>query len=261
MTESMKETIRNFVLSVGADDVGFAAADDYQSPNSPPLQSLFPGVRSMVVMAFRELASCDSPSPQLAMNGRLDLMEFSRSACYRVARFLETQFDTPTMTVSISYPMNFVSGKPGVAEVSLRHAAFAAGLGAFGRHNLIVHPRFGTRVLFAAVLSKLEMPSSPPLEKNPCTDCGLCVRECPAGALQGDKTDLLKCLANSQPFGARASVGFWSRFGEAPPAEQKKMLQSPEYLSIYQAGFIGFQYFCFRCLAVCPIGTRPSARA
>jgi epoxyqueuosine reductase len=254
----MKETIRKFVLGLGVDDVGFASVGDYQSPNSPSIGSLFPGAKSMIVLAFRELSACDSPSPQMAMNARLDLMEFSRSACYRVARFVEGQCDSPTMTAGVSYPMDFCTpGKRGIGEVSLRHAAIAAGLGAFGLHNLVVHPRFGTRVIFAAVLTQLELTSSPPVEKNPCTGCGLCVRACPAGALTEEgKTDVLKCYTNSQPFGIRASVAFWARFGSAGPDEQKTMLQSPEYLSLYQAGFIGNQYYCFRCLAVCPIGTK-----
>jgi epoxyqueuosine reductase QueG len=253
----MKESIRGLALGWGVDDVGFASVDDYLSPNSPAIESLFPGARSMIVMAFRELAACESPSPQMAMNARLDLMEFSRSASYRLARFVEGKLGSPTMTVPVGYPMDFnTPGKIGVGEVSLRHAAVAAGLGTFGRHNLVVHPCFGTRVIFTAVLTKLELAPDPPVETTSCTDCGLCVSNCPAGALDDvGKTDLRKCLRISQPYGMRANIGFWSRFIDATSEEQKAMLQSPEYLSLYQAGFIGYQYYCFRCLAVCPIGS------
>ncbi|MRR08051.1 MAG: epoxyqueuosine reductase, partial [Deltaproteobacteria bacterium] len=59
----VKEVIRNFILSLGVDDVGFASADDYQSPRTPSIESLFPGARAMIVMAFRELSACESPSP------------------------------------------------------------------------------------------------------------------------------------------------------------------------------------------------------
>lgn len=256
----MKDVIRNFVLGLGVDDVGFASVDDYKSPRSPALESLFPGARSMIVMAFRELSACECPSPQLAMNARLDLMEFTRSACYRVGRYVETQLSSPAVTVPVSYPMDFAAPeKRGVGEVSLRHAAIAAGLGSFGLHNLVVHPKFGTRVIFAAVLTKLEITSDPPLENNPCTACRLCIEACPAGALDVEgKTDMLKCLRNSQPFGVGGSISFWSRFSAATHEEQKAMLRSPEYLSVYQSGFIGFQYFCFRCLAACPIGRSTS---
>jgi epoxyqueuosine reductase QueG len=252
----MKDIIRNFVLNLGVDDVGFASVDDYESPRSPSIESLFPGARSMIVMAFRELSACESPSPQLAMNARLDLIEFTRSTCYRLARYVETELGSPSVSVPVSYPMDFTTPqKIGFAEVSLRHAAISAGLGAFGHHNLVVHPKFGTRVIFAAVLTKLELASDPPLEKNPCTGCSLCVRACPAGALNVEgKTDMGKCLKNSQPYGVGANIAFWCRFGAATPEDQKAMLQSPEYLSLYQSGFIGFQYFCFRCLAACPVG-------
>jgi len=254
--KNMKEVIRNFVLGLGVDDVGFASVDDYKSPRSPALESLFPGARSMIVMAFRELSACESPSPQLAMNARLDLMEFTRSACYRVARYVETQLGSSAVTVPVSYPMDFAAPeKRGVGEVSLRHAAVAAGLGAFGLHNLVVHPKLGTRVIFTAVLTKLEITSDPPQEDNPCTGCRLCISACPAGALNVEgKTDMLKCLRNSQPYGVGGSISFWSRFSGASREEQKAMLRSPEYLSIYQSGFIGFQYFCFRCYAACPVG-------
>ena len=181
----MKDVIRNFVMSLGVDDVGFAAVDDYKSPRSPAVESLFPGARSMIVMAFRELSACECPSPQLAMNARLDLIEFTRSACYRVGRYVETQLNSPAVTVPVSYPMDFATPeKRGVGEVSLRHAAIAAGLGSFGLHNLVVHPKFGTRVIFAAVLTKLEITSDPPLENNPCTACRLCIEACPPKVLR-----------------------------------------------------------------------------
>jgi hypothetical protein len=40
----------------------------------------------------------------------------------------------------------------------------------------------------------------------------------------------------------------------ATPEQQKGMLLDPRFLHLYQASFIGFQYECFRCMAVCPIG-------
>ena len=251
-----EDAVRDFILGLGVDDVGFASVDDYRSPRTPSIESLFPGVRSMIVMAFRELSACESPSPQLAMNARLDLMAFTRSACYRVGRYVETQLGSPAVTIPVSYPMDYTNlQKIGVGEVLLRHAAVSAGLGSFGLHNLVVHPKFGTRVIFTAVLTKLEFTSDPALETNPCTRCGLCVQACPAGALDDEgKTDMLKCLGNSQPYGMRANIGFWCRFCDGTPEEQKAMLQSTEYLSLYHAGNIGNQYFCFRCLAACPIG-------
>ncbi len=253
----MKEEIRQFALDLGADAVGFAAAADYRSPLSPALETILPGVRSLVVLAYRELSTCESPSPQVAMNGRLDVMEFSRSCNYKLARYLERR-GAQAMTVPASYPMVMsLETKGSVGEVSLRHAAVAAGLGRFGRNNLVLHPELGSRVIFTAVLTDLDLPSDPAVEEDPCIHCDACVEACPGRALDGEgKTELGRCLKHSQPYGIGSAIRFWSQFAEASVEARKEMLKHPHFWRLYQAGFIGFQYFCFRCLASCPVGQR-----
>lgn len=252
----MKERIRDFVLGLDVDDVGFASAADYQSVMSPALDSIMPGVKSLVVMAMGELSTCESDNMHLAMSGRLDLMSFSRSVNYRVARFIERETGKKAMTAPVSYPMEMTERTGGaVGEVSLRHAARAAGLGLFGRNNLILHPRLGSRVIFTAVLTDLELPSDPPLKENPCNDCMLCVENCPSKALsQEGKTDVMKCLRHSQPYGIGGSIKFWSKFADASPDDKKAMLKDSHYWRLYQASMVGFQYFCWNCMKVCPAG-------
>jgi epoxyqueuosine reductase len=75
----------------------------------------------------------------------------------------------------------------------------------------------------------------------------------PGGALDEEgKTDLIKCLKNSQPHGAGGAIRYFRQFIGATPDEQKKLLKDPTFLNVYQAPIIGFQYTCFQCLAVCP---------
>lgn len=254
----MKKRIKEFALSLGLDDAGIVAATDYHSPRSPKLEPLFPEVKSIVVMAYKEPSSCESSNMQLAMNGRLDLMEFSRSCNYRMARFLEREFGAKAMSIPASYPLEMSLETMGcIGDVSLRHAAVAAGLGVFGRHNLVIHPKYGTRIVFTAVLTNLEMDSDGRLTEELCIHCDACVKECPAGALNDEsKTNVMKCLRNSQPYGIGGSIAFWTKFIDATPEDKKKMVKNVEFWRMYQASFIGFQYFCWNCMKSCPVGQK-----
>jgi len=71
---------------------------------------------------------------------------------------------------------------------------------------------------------------------------------------ESGKTDDTKCLKNSQPHGIGSVIRFWTKFVEGAPEEQKKMVRDVNFWRQYQAGFIGFQYFCFNCMKSCPVG-------
>ncbi len=254
----MKERIKDFVLELGVDDIGFASVPDYHSPRSPQVESIMPGAKSIIVLAYRELSSCESPNMRIAMNGRMDVMEFSKSCSYKLARFIEKEFNGRAMTVGVSYPMAMEQETGGsVGELSLRHAAVAAGLGVIGRHNLVIHPELGTRVIFTAVLCDLDLSTDPPVTAELCIDCDICVEACPAGALDEEGfTNVNKCLSQSQPWGIGGSIRFWSKFVDGTPEQQKQMFIDPHYWRLYQAQLIGFQYNCFKCMSSCPVGLK-----
>lgn len=251
----MKDKIRDFVLSLGVDDVGFANVKDYNSPRTPDIKTIFPEVKSLVVTALREGSHIYSPNPRIAMAGRMDIMEFARSVNFKLAKFLEQEFGAMAMSVPLSYPLDMSPTKMGViGDVSLRHAAVAAGLGVFGRNNLVLHPKFGSRVLFTSVMCDLDLPSDPPVNEEICTNCNICVESCPSGALDAEGiTDPVKCLKTAIPYGLGKNIRFWIKLLNETPEEQKKMLLSEDYMTMYQAQFIGFQYYCFKCESSCPL--------
>ena len=252
----MKQSIREFAFSLGVDDIGFAAAADYDSPRSPKIETISPHIKSIIVLAYKELSSCESQDKDTAMAGRQAVSEFARICNYRVARYLESKYKTRAYAVPGSNPFAMLKETGGaVGQVSLRHAAKAAGLGVFGRHNLIIHPRFGTRVNFSAVLTDLELPSDPPLTNDLCTYCNICVEECPAKALEEEgKTVVNECFKVCQPYGLGSNIAFWKKVLAASPDEQKRMMGSVDYWRLYQSILVGNQYYCFNCMASCPIG-------
>lgn len=241
----MKEKIRAHMKSMGVDDVGFTAVSDYVSPNTPKIESFFPKAKSIIVMAYRELSTCESMDPQLAMNGRLDKKEVMRSDAYKICRYLEDEFHAKLLSIPDSFP------KGGTSSVSLRHAAVAAGLGTFGRHNLVIHPKFGTRVTFTAIVTNLEIESDDKIEEAFCNHCNICVESCPAKALDEEgKTDMRKCIKVSQPFSFKAYLSFLDKYVDASKEEREAM--SMDFFPYYQANSFITQYYCFNCLKQCP---------
>lgn len=249
------EQMRQFGYELGADAVGFAAIEDYQSKKSPDPRTILPDLKSIVVLGYRELnGGVESENTRVSMASRMGGMELSMKNNYLMARYIEDHNKVKTAPVLFSYPLDMGPEVMGlVGDVSLRHAAVAAGLGVFGRHNLVIHPRFGTRIIFTAILTELPLSPDSPVQEELCTQCDLCVEACPGQALDEEgKTDMLKCLKVSQPYGIGSTIRYLRQFIGASPEEQKALLKDPILLSLYQAQFIGFQYTCFKCMAVCP---------
>lgn len=78
--------------------------------------------------------------------------------------------------------MPFIDASP-VREV---RAAYAAGLGAIGRHGMLIHEKYGSRVFIGTILTGLELKPKLHVKKN-CLNCGKCISACPTGAISADK--------------------------------------------------------------------------
>ena len=69
------------------------------------------------------------------------------------------------------------------AHLSHKHVGRAAGLGWFGRNNLLVNPELGARFRLVTVLTDMPLEPDTPLDRD-CGACRACAKACPAGAIK-----------------------------------------------------------------------------
>ena len=74
------------------------------------------------------------------------------------------------------------------AHVSHKHVGRAAGLGWFGRNNLLVNPALGARFRLVTVLTDMPLEAGAPLDRD-CGPCRACAAPCPAGAIKDRRED------------------------------------------------------------------------
>ena len=69
------------------------------------------------------------------------------------------------------------------AVFSYKHAGQSAGLGKIGWHSLLITPEFGPRVRLSCCLTEAELEPTTTKMTIECDSCGICLENCPAGAL------------------------------------------------------------------------------
>ena len=93
-------------------------------------------------------------------------------------------------------------------HISHRAVARVAGLGWIGRNNLLVNPRYGSRVRYSTILTDLALPFDRPVEGG-CGSCRACISACPGGAIGEDPRDfdLAKCIETMDSIRKPANIG------------------------------------------------------
>jgi epoxyqueuosine reductase len=226
--------------------VGVADVERWESPPFTPWmpeefypQSIYPEARSVIVIGLPITLPVLETSPSIfyrelyiTVNTLLD------QYTYRLANFLCEEGYPSLFVPRDGYGSIKVLKEHPIAFFSHRHAAFLAGLGAFGVSNMILTPKYGPRVRFGSVLTAAKLQPDPLLEAELCTRCMRCVDMCPSKALGKEGypqrlTDKRSCAAYS----AELNEHYISPCGiciKVCPVGEDRRLYGRSDLSIYK---------------------------
>ncbi|MBI9077302.1 MAG: epoxyqueuosine reductase [Desulfatibacillum sp.] len=160
-----------------------------------------------------------------------------------LANFMEGKGGALAVPAPSYAPMVFHDMEPwGV--LSLKHAAVQAGLGHFGKNQLVHNKDFGTMLRFGAVVTTAQLAGDPLEELDPCPKgCDLCAKACPSQAILEDGFRKMNCL------------GHTIKHAIYPLA-----LNTPEGIRNIERviNTAGHNYWitCHECLSVCPGNAR-----
>lgn len=209
-------------MNSGSDLCGIASINRFV--NLPPLSNpkdILKTANSVIVIAKKFLRSSinlNSTIPYTIIRNHLskEIDEITIGLSYFIEAHNYIAFPTGAIE-----PCNFNKNLlKTVGLISLKNAAYLAGLGVIGKNTLLITPEFGNMVWLGAVITSLELEPDPILEKNPChKNCKICIDNCPVKALDGSKfMDQQKC---------------WDfAFGESEEGE--------------------WRIKCFKCRQICP---------
>jgi len=234
--------IISFVKSEGIELVGVSRiepllTDDRYTKN---VDRICPNAKCVIVFGNIFPQSVLDACPENPRPARFTLNSlYSEGAeiCLKISRFLEKNgYRGIIIPAYLPVEMNYETlGLKG--DLNLKHAAAEAGLGSRGISDLLITPNYGPRVRLFGVVTDADLEPTPKNDKNYCTNCNICIKACPSGAIS---EQILRFIYELEK--------------EKSTEKLFKKLRSLEMWNFWQALSQGSFYECFMCIQSCPIG-------
>jgi epoxyqueuosine reductase QueG len=179
LKDEVKDVLKSFgAFKVGVADPqkGFAEARDGCYP-----QDVMGACRSVIVYAFHIGLDYYTALDYEHNSIRLGHLYRDWTGLQLITFLRKKGFD------AAEAPREFADEKNKIALLSLKLAAYEAGIGVFGRPSTIITPEFGPRVNLGVVLTDAVLKPDGRVEDfSPCEHCDVCVRSCPVKAIKSD---------------------------------------------------------------------------
>ena len=129
----------------------------------------------------------------------------------------------------------------------------ATGIGIIGRNGLLLHSRYGARLMLGGVVTSAALPEMryPDADQPGCPPgCRLCVDACPVKAisLEEKRVDIMRCLG----YTARTPLMSKLKFGILRATRRESAARLMNLTAFDEHTF----HVCSRCVALCPYGDK-----
>jgi epoxyqueuosine reductase len=256
--ENVAEKIVGTVLRMAKDEhvpvLGIAPCADMESepPGHRP-GDLLPGARSMICFALplpRDVYQCPSHATELIWRSQNLLYRRLDTLTLAFAQAME-EAGARALPVFGCCPMSVNGRGQVVGYVNQIRMGERTGIGRIGRNGLLLHRRFGARLMLGGVVTTIELPSVrfPDANQPDCPPgCRICIESCPAHAISkhARRVDIMRCLAYTArtPFMSRLHFALLCRVRPAAAARLMNLRAFDDHT----------MHLCSRCVALCPYG-------
>ncbi|HLP73195.1 MAG TPA: hypothetical protein VK155_09850 [Bacteroidales bacterium] len=193
--------IKSLTISLGAEKCGIASVDRFKdAPAGFHPLDIYGNCNSVIVFLVQmpaEIIMAANPVPYshtaYLIYSRLDIigLNLSKAIQNNGNSAIPIPSDVPYL-----YWDNV--NRHGMGILSLRHAAWLAGLGFLGRNNLLINPDLGNMAYAGAVLTDIELEPDTVITELKCpSKCRICLDNCPPKALDGTTVSQKLCRQHS----------------------------------------------------------------
>jgi epoxyqueuosine reductase len=183
--DGLTQFVKKTAFSKGVDMAGIAPVDRFKgAPKGHHPVDVLPGCQSVISLGRRFLMgmieTLDPSRQRLSYKHHMyaHLNAYNSQTAFEIALLLENHGHA----AFVIQPTTPYEPQTRMGVVSHRHAAVLAGLGVFGKSNLVLTPQFGPRSRFVTILTTAKLDADPLLEMDLCKKCDTCRKMCPAQA-------------------------------------------------------------------------------
>jgi len=229
------------------------ASEMKDEPEGYRPENLLPGVQSLICFGIALPKDVYySPKNSLEITWRSQNLLYRRldTLALRFSVLLEGNGDR-AVPVYGCMPLDLNEKGYVVGYINQIRMAEAVGIGVVGKNGLLIHSRYGSRMMIGGLLTTADLPETcyPEIEEGGCPpDCHLCSDACPVNAIMPirKQVKIMRCLNYTAQTPAMLKLKFlylWMR--------DKKT--AARYMNVKTFDEHTF-HICSRCVSICPYG-------